>query len=338
MRGLPSEIPPGHGLTAALGQLQRHVHFDSALVIHQPSRGRSQVVTRLGYSNSAAWALQNLFPLSYEIGFTHRLDPEHHLPPSISDVGADLREQFIRTPLFRRYLGSEGYRDGMSLELFDEQVYLGLVHFSARRPDTFRPAQRALAQSLSSLLALGLRADAAASSSAASSSGASSAAGTVHLRWPDAAPDETARRNLPLLQDPGFAQVLTDFMESPLDTLRHLWPQETGWLRVTLSRRSEFNDLAVRTEKVSRTDLWQLSLQELRVLSGLVIGRTDAEIAGALTLSERTVHSHMTSIRRKLQVNRRAEAAARAAAASIVIPGPVTAPMPDLVQVYRGVS
>lgn len=326
MRGLPSEPPQRHGLTLALGHLQRHVLFDSALVIHQPANGRSRVVTRLGYSDGAAWALQNLFPLNYEIGFTDRLDPVDHLPPSISDSGKDLREEFVRTTLFRRYLSTEGYRDGMSLELFDETRYLGLVHFSARQPDTFQPTQRALAQSLSGLLALGLRADAARHSTTE----------TVHLRWTPDAPGAEERENVPLLKDSDFVRVVAEFMESPLDTLRHLWRFEGGWIRVTLSRLGVLDDLAVSVQELTREDLWNLSLQELRVLSGLVIGRTDSEIATALTLSERTVNSHMSNIRRKMGVARRAEAASRVATASVYLPGPRTAPMKDLTRVFGG--
>ncbi|MCH8559693.1 helix-turn-helix transcriptional regulator [Nesterenkonia sp. DZ6] len=296
-------------------------------MIHQPGSGDSRVVTRLGYSNGTAWALQNLFPLNYEIGFTDRLDPVDHLPPSISDIGADLREQFVRTPLFRRYLSTEGYRDGMSLELFDESEYLGLVHFSARQSGTFQPAQRALAQSLSGLLALGLRSHAARQSTAE----------TVHLRWTAGTPCPSTQESVPLLKDPNFIMVVAEFLESPLDTLRYIWHFDGSWVRVTLSRRSENDDLAVTAQKVTREDLWQLRLQELRVLSGLVIGRTDTEIATALTLSKRTINTHMANIRRKMGVGRRAEAAARAATASIFIPGASTAPIRDLARVFNRV-
>lgn len=308
----------------ALGQLQHQMLFDSVLVIHQPASGDSRVVTRLGYSDGTAWALQNLFPLTYEVGFTDRLDPVDHLPPSISDSGEDLREQFVRTPLFRRYLSTDGYHDGMSLELFDGSDYMGLVHFSAKRPGTFKPAQRALARSLSGLLALGLR----------SHILRESATETVHLRWVAGTSRPAIDETLVFSQDPDALRVVDDFVASPLDNLRYMWPFNGSWLRVTLSRRSGFKDLAVTCQDVSRESIWGLSLQELRVLSGLVIGRTDTEIARALTLSERTINSHMANIRRKMSVSRRAEAAARAAAASVFIPGTSTAPMKDLARVF----
>ncbi len=61
----------------------------------------------------------------------------------------------------------------------------------------------------------------------------------------------------------------------------------------------------------------ELTEQELRVLSLLVEGRTNREIADALTLGEGTVRNYVSSIFSKLHVNNRAEAAAYAAAHNI---------------------
>lgn len=54
-----------------------------------------------------------------------------------------------------------------------------------------------------------------------------------------------------------------------------------------------------------------LSAREQEVLRLLAEGLTDREIAESLTLSARTVESHVSSILRKLGVHRRAEAAQR---------------------------
>jgi len=61
----------------------------------------------------------------------------------------------------------------------------------------------------------------------------------------------------------------------------------------------------------------ELTEQELRVLSFLAEGRTNREIADALTLGEGTVRNYVSSIFSKLHVNNRAEAAAYAAAHNI---------------------
>ncbi|MCS7059542.1 MAG: response regulator transcription factor [Anaerolineae bacterium] len=61
----------------------------------------------------------------------------------------------------------------------------------------------------------------------------------------------------------------------------------------------------------------ELTEQELRVLSYLAEGRTNREIADALSLGEGTVRNYVSSIFSKLHVNNRAEAAAYAAAHNI---------------------
>ncbi|MBF6234916.1 helix-turn-helix transcriptional regulator [Nocardia farcinica] len=327
----PAVDSGGGRLAKAVGLLQRHMLFDAALLVHQPAGARSRIVSRLGYSQGAAWALQHLFPRDYEVGFTARLNPDDHLPLSISDVRVDIREQFTRTVLFRRYLRAEGYADGMSVELFDDGDYVGVAHFSARRPDAFGTAQRALAQDLSGLLALALRHG----EHAAESPAERGVAGRTYLRWgPDQRIAEAARA-VPFLDDPAFARVVDAFLTSALTELRHLWLHQRAWYRVVLARRGDFGDLEVCVRAVTPDEVWRLSAQELRVLSGLVVGRTDAEIAADLSLSPRTVHAHMVSIRRKLGVTRRTEAAARATATATFVPGPATAPVPDLARIYR---
>ena len=57
----------------------------------------------------------------------------------------------------------------------------------------------------------------------------------------------------------------------------------------------------------------QLTPRELEVLGLLVAGLQNAEIAGRLFLSERTVHSHVSAILRKLEVRTRGQAAVAAA-------------------------
>ncbi|OUC79689.1 helix-turn-helix transcriptional regulator [Gordonia lacunae] len=326
-------------LTRAVRLLQGHVHFDAALLIHQPEGARSRIVSRVGYSAGSAWALQHLFPRDYEVGFTSRLNPADGLPLSISDVGGTVREEFTRTVLFEQYLRAEGFADGMTVELFDGGDYVGLAHFSARRPDAFAAPQRALARDLSGLLALALRPDQVTEDirrapSAGPTGSATPAPSTVYVRR-GARTRSAGPVDVPFVAEAAFVHVMDDVVACGVGELRHLWWHQGSWYRVTLSPLGDFGDLRVTAWPVTAEQVWHLSRQEVRVLSGLMVGRTDAAIAAGLDLSPRTVHTHMVNIRRKLGVDRRTEAAARATATATVIPGPATAPVTELARIYR---
>jgi two-component system NarL family response regulator len=64
----------------------------------------------------------------------------------------------------------------------------------------------------------------------------------------------------------------------------------------------------------------RLSERELEVLSQLVEGATNAQIAGTLSVSLKTVKSHMSSIFRKLDASNRTEAVSKAIREGIVPP------------------
>jgi DNA-binding NarL/FixJ family response regulator len=67
---------------------------------------------------------------------------------------------------------------------------------------------------------------------------------------------------------------------------------------------------AIQQEEV--TAFTDLTPQEMQVLSAIVEGKTNREIATALFLSEGTVRNYVSSILSKLSVSNRAEAAAYA--------------------------
>ena len=60
-----------------------------------------------------------------------------------------------------------------------------------------------------------------------------------------------------------------------------------------------------------------LTEREQQILSLLVEGRSDREIAAALFISQRTASNHVGAIRRKLGVSTRAEAAVQAVRAGL---------------------
>ncbi len=66
-----------------------------------------------------------------------------------------------------------------------------------------------------------------------------------------------------------------------------------------------------------QTPFPELTAREREILDLLADGRTNAEIAGSLFLSLKTVKNHLTSIFAKLQVADRAQAAVRARQAGL---------------------
>ena len=95
----------------------------------------------------------------------------------------------------------------------------------------------------------------------------------------------------------------------------------------------------IRNRKISSAEATKAAIDRLSACHDLthctVTLEADAAIAAGLDLSPRTVHTHMVNIRRKLGVDRRTEAAARATATATVIPGPATAPVAELARIYR---
>jgi DNA-binding NarL/FixJ family response regulator len=114
----------------------------------------------------------------------------------------------------------------------------------------------------------------------------------------------------------GAAGYLTKDL-SPEALLRSLRGTQRGEL--AMSRRFAARALrhfaeAARRGRVTagvEDDLLALSPRENDVLAMLADGLTDREIAGALTISPRTVETHVSNILHKLSVRNRAEAAQR---------------------------
>jgi DNA-binding NarL/FixJ family response regulator len=64
-----------------------------------------------------------------------------------------------------------------------------------------------------------------------------------------------------------------------------------------------------RGSSESATTQAELTERELEVLKGVALGKTNKEIARLISMSEKTVKGHMTSIMKKVQVRNRVEAA-----------------------------
>lgn len=97
-----------------------------------------------------------------------------------------------------------------------------------------------------------------------------------------------------------------------------LWPRGTGgWHRCRAYRCGDGTVvLAVRP----LVDVYGLTRREIEVLSYLVDGRSNADIAAQLWVTTRTVRAHVEHILNKLGVDTRAAAVARALSYGLVLP------------------
>ncbi|MRX44391.1 response regulator transcription factor [Agromyces kandeliae] len=115
-----------------------------------------------------------------------------------------------------------------------------------------------------------------------------------------------------LRADPDLDAIVTLIERHGTDRLPFLWRSESGWWFVEVVPSTGTQGLPGVRIRAHPTELPNgLTPAELDVLTQLIARDSDAEIARALTLSVRTVHSHVAHLRRKLGLGR-AQAAARA--------------------------
>lgn len=314
---------------AAVSELRSILPFDAMqLLHHEPQRAEPQEVLRIGYNPGSAWALQHLFVEQFRPGFTHELSPNDGLPPAISSV----REEFVGSRIYRDHLRADGYRDGMSMELFLCGEYVGIAHFSARQPFGFTEESRRAASSVGGLLAALVLSQPTTSPLRAMrqtplqtepcAGEAPEWAWFVFRGSRDAAPLGLA----PVpegLKSAAFRAHLEQIRARGLRSARHLWAFADGLSRLEIRSYPEHDELLVGVAPTTPSDYHRLSLQELRVLGLLCMGDDDAAIARRLHLSRRTVESHLLNARRKLGSKNRVEAAVRAITTASYLPDPV---------------
>ena len=324
-------------MRAAVSELRTTLPFEAMqLLRHDPRRGTVSEALRLGYSPDSAWALQHLFVQKYRVGFTRALSPNDGLPPAISSVRPEYREDFVTSTIYRDHLHRAGYRDGISMELFLRGAYVGIAHFSSTRDAGFTAECRRAASSVRGLLAALLLETPAGRAGPAGAH----ALGTVgdpaadHVAeprwrvWSALGSDSGDEGDPPApLRDDAFRAHVEQFRASGLPTARHLWLEGAKLHRVELRALPHSGEVAVGVSPASPDEHFRLTVQELRVLSLLCTGRDDATIARHLHLSRRTVESHVVNARRKLGARNRVEAVVRALATASVLADPVRCPL-----------
>lgn len=292
---------------ASFDLLQTLIPFDAAQLLRVKRGRRPEEVFRTGYPSHTAWALAHMFPMKTLGGFTQYASADAPLPPTIST--SVVRGEFTASTLFREYLSTEGYAEGMTLELFQAAEPVGLAHFSSRRPYAFEGEPRKAALAVSGFLGqlvtlLPVR---------------------ENREWPSS--DESGLEEL-LLAEEDFITHLREFQRSPLSFVEHLWWVDQQLVEVGLTQPGR-----VEARPADPRFTGGLSRQELAVLSALCCGVSDAETAARLHLSVRTVQSHVSSLRRRLGASSRLEAVVIALGAGLYVPHPRWAP---LHQIARG--
>lgn len=327
---------------AAVSELHAILPFDAIqLLRHEPRRSEVREVLRIGYGPDAAWALQHLFAQKYRVGFTHALSPNDGLPPAISSVRSEFRDDFVESRIYRDYLQTNGYRDGMSMELFLGQEYVGIAHFSAKRPLGFSQESRRAASSVRGLLAALIAGQpqggdprslaGPAFAGPAFEDSALGGSGSGQSWYALSALHRTAALGpapIPaFLESPAFRTHLEQFRDSGMPSVRHLWPHGGRLLRLELRMLPQSAEIVVGVAEADPDSYHRLSAQELRVLALLCAGHDDAAIGGLLHLSRRTVESHVLSARRKLGAKNRVEAVVRAITTASYLPDPEHCPI-----------
>ncbi len=125
----------------------------------------------------------------------------------------------------------------------------------------------------------------------------------------------TAERDVIAAMDNGASGFLTKDL-TPEALLRAVRGAHSGDLAMPRRMAARLvNRLVARAHRAPDPGLdhalSSLSSRELEVLRYLAEGLTDRQIADALTISTRTVETHVSSVLRKLGVRKRAEAASR---------------------------
>ncbi len=325
---------------SAVSELQLILPFDAVqLLRHEPRRSEMHEIFRTGYATDSAWALQHLFVQKYHPGFTDRLSPNDGLPPAISSVRPEHRENFVESRIYRDHLRANRFLDGMSMELFVGKKYVGIAHFSARSPLGFSVEARRAASGVRGLLAaliLDSNSNETSTRQIAGSQTADSArSARAETTWYTfSAPQSNValgRTPVPaILESPTFRSHLAQFRSSNLPAARHLWEHTKDLTRLEFRSIGTGGEVAVGIERVSAEERFRLSKQELRVLSLLCAGHDDATIAMRLQLSPRTVESHVLNARRKLGAKNRVEAVVRAITTASYLPHPESCPLNEI--------
>lgn len=275
-----------------------------------PITSKFSVRAEYGYSPSVSHELSVVMPATVWGGMLFSAP----FPLIIEDTDvADFRE----SSHFQNELGPAGYEDGLSTHLRTcDGRRAGMLHISATKPNTLHQirefvesASHALSVLVDPLsdIQLETRLDVDWSGNRLSSDGRSWALGT--------------RPASPLVADPEIQRLAGAFAADALPSLVFLWHWQGSWYQAMLVR-APLGHTGRSVVFVSRPygNEYGLSPREVDILTGLVAGLGNQAIADHLTVSRRTVETHMERLMHKLDCRSRTQLAVLAAQRGLISP------------------
>ncbi|MEV4636605.1 LuxR C-terminal-related transcriptional regulator [Actinoplanes sp. NPDC049548] len=304
---------------ALVEPLRQITPFDAVfLTLFDPERRLQVPVLRQGYPEPASRGLDGeQFTRDVELAGMHG--------PSGPVRAGDLPVPVETLPTWSQYLYPAGFREGLAISLFSaDGRYLGVLNTSSADP---RPASDAACAVLAQMAPFVASAvDPMRSVSAVADLVAGAAAGVVLTRAGGAVP----LPGLPghRLLAPGSALLAAAHSRLTGDSVQtsFLCPAdgdtEPSWLLVRALRCPSQPPWYLSTAVLlcPPPDLRGLTRRELEVLGLLIEGWSNARIADGLSLSLRTVVTHMEHIMTKFDAASRTMAAIRASRQGLYVP------------------
>jgi DNA-binding CsgD family transcriptional regulator len=305
---LAGQRPPGAARDALALLLELFGCDAASLIMRQPGGSDYGLVAELNYPAGTAAAMARHFPRSHWMP----LVCDSPLPPTIS---TEPDQTFRQGWIYEDIIAPAGFRDGMSAALRRGGRTVGLVHLSSERPGAFGPDAQALLAGL--LRPLQNLVDAGDDEAWSWTATVDQDCQVTH---------STGRGTPPMLAEPGFAAIVAATRHHRLALL---WPVGDRWWRVVI-RTARGADAKGQTVAASPGGIpYRLTPREVEVLTRLAVGWGNRTVAASLSVSERTVHSHIEHILRKTA------ATGRVAAATLAVREGILLPTPELVPALR---
>lgn len=304
-----------------LRDLKDVLPYDAAqLLVFDRTNDRHHELAREGYSSLVAGVMAHEFTKDWPKPIWLPVNPGDNLPPTIGSE-QDLPDSFRQSAIYRNFLHPAGYRDGLTFELHHRGRYVGLVNISSKTPHFYSDEIRRRSQALSSILGFVANATAREMERVPSHSRAAVLSRDGHI-----AP-LAGRGQSRLAQQPEFLSALVPLFTMVGEDVYFLWDLDRQWYRVHVQhQRDDFmqgaEHLIVVEEPISRP--FNLTPTEIRVLTYMSSCPSNEAIAVALSISIRTVHSHVASILAKLDCSRRSQAVSSAIRNGLFRPEPNT--------------